>query len=109
MSTNLDPRNEPMTKDDLQFSYPPGTTKGDNPKLRGRPDNILLNRHEWYEMLYFCNHYAIAHCPSTNTNDMKLYAKRAERLIQRHAPNYLRSQVHIVDWLKRNWDMFPRG
>ncbi len=37
---------------------------------------------------------------------MVSFAKRTERIVQRQAPDYLRSQTHIIDWLKRNWDFF---
>lgn len=106
MSQILDPRIGPMTKDDLQFDYPPGAAKGDNPRLRGIPDNVLLNRHEWYEMLYFCNKFAIDFSKDRNLAGMVAFAKQAERIIQRQAPDYLRSQAHIVDWLTRNWNFF---
>ncbi|GGX01364.1 hypothetical protein [Undibacterium macrobrachii] len=106
MSQILDPRLGPLTKDDLQFNYPPGAATGDNPNLRGTPDNVLLNRHEWYEMLYFCNKFAIDCCKERDLASMVSFAKRTERIVQRQAPDYLRSQTHIIDWLKRNWDFF---
>lgn len=107
MSQILDPRTEPLKKSDLQYLYPLGPTGGDNPNLRGTPDNVLLNRHEWYEMLYFCNKFAIDYCPSRDMTSMRIFAKRAERLIKKQIPDYLRSQAHVIDWLRRNWDFYP--
>ncbi len=107
-SVLLDPRLTPLTRSDLQFSYPPGTTVGDNPRVRGVPDSALLNRDEWYEMLYFCNRFAINFSKERDSVGMAQVAKRAERLIKKQVPDYLRSQVHITDWLSKNWNFYPK-
>lgn len=93
-------RKGPLTKSDMstQYTYSPGPTDGDNPHLRGVPDSILLNRNEWYEMLYFCNKFANDHGSGSKT-----IAQKAERLIQEKVPANLHGRENIRDWLIANW------
>ncbi len=67
-----DHRITPLKKSELQFTYPAGTTGGDNPAFRGVPDSVLLNRGEWYEVLYFVNKFA-----NDRGNGNVLVAKKA--------------------------------
>ncbi|MFZ4876810.1 hypothetical protein ACL9RI_17155 [Janthinobacterium sp. Mn2066] len=94
-----DHRTTPLQKSDLQFRYPAGATGNDNPALRGTPDNVLLNRGEWYEVLYFINKFANEYGTGS-----ALVAKKAERLIQRYLPSDQRSQAHVIAWLLSNWE-----
>lgn len=98
-----DHRQGPLTKSDMatQYKYPPGAAGGDNPHLRGIPDSLLLNRSEWYEMLYFCNKIT-----NVNGSGTKAEAQKAERLIQTHLPSNLRSHEHVTKWLVENWNKF---
>lgn len=99
---SLDHRAGPLTKNDLQFRYtpPPGTF--DDPKLRGEPDRSLLNRSQWYEMLYFINKFA-----NNYGNRDRNIALKAERLIKTTVPGHLRSHDNIEQWLLQNWKLYP--
>ncbi len=100
MNTLLSPdhRAGPLKKHDLQYSYPHSTAGGDDPTKRGEPDSSMLNRHQWYEMLYFVNKFA-----NTVGNSRKDVAQKAERLIHTKVPGNLRSHAHVSDWLRGNW------
>lgn len=89
-----DHRMGPMTKSDLQFSYPDGPAAGDDPAQRAIPDSVLLNRHEWYEMLYSCNRWSGGSLAT---------ALKCERLIQRHLPAGIRGHAAVLAWLRANW------
>lgn len=109
-TTLLDPRIGPLTKQALQFSYPLSTTEGDDPKLRGFPDRNLLNRHEWFEVLYFANKFELTHFRGLiNTTPSGLVARKVERMLHSVIPTSLRSHAHIEDWLLRNWSMYPNA
>lgn len=95
-----DHRLGPLKKSDLQYDYPKSVTEGDDPSKRGTPDKDLLNRSEWYEMLYFCNQFANVH--GKGDKDIAL---RAERLIQESVPGEFHSHAHIDKWLFDNWRM----
>jgi hypothetical protein len=101
-----DHRISPLKKSDLQFSYTPGVTSGDDPSKRNSPDSKELNRSEWYEVLYFINKFANENSnPSTLQNQVGV-AKKAERLIHRYLPGDQRSLVNVTSWLLNNWDTF---
>lgn len=93
----MDPREGPMKKSDLQFSYPKSTAGDDDPTKRGHPDRDFLSRHEWYEVLYFCNR--------TSKGNLAT-AKKSERLIRNHLPSDVRSQANVLTWLQDNWDNY---
>jgi len=93
-----DHRLGPLKRSDLQFHYPPGASGDDNPALRGTPDNDMLNRTEWYEMLYFVNKFA-----NTSGNSSAIIAKKTERLIKKHLPADIRSHANVTKWLLENW------
>lgn len=98
-----DHRLEPLKKSDLQFEYPLSANRGDDPSKRGEPDRSLLNRSEWYEMLYFCNRFT-----NTYGKGDRGIALKTERLIKRdHVPSNLHSHEHIEQWLLKNWKMYP--
>lgn len=94
-----DHRTTPLKKSDLQFTYPKGTAGDDDPSKRNEPDSSLLNRGEWYEVLYYVNKFAHDHGKGS-----ALVAKKAERLIHRYLPSDQRSQVHVTAWLINNWN-----
>ena len=97
----VDHRLTPLKKSELQFQYPSGVAGDDNPALRGIPDSSLLNRGEWYEVLYFVNKFA-----NERGTGQAGVAKKAERLIHRYLPSNLRSHAHIEKWLIDNWDVY---
>jgi len=93
----MDPREGPMKKSDMQFSYPASAAGDDDPKKRGHPDRDLLNRNEWYEVLYFCNR--------TSKGNLGT-AQKSERLIRNHLPGNVRGQSNVLKWLQDNWNNF---
>lgn len=97
----VDYRTTPLKKSDLQFTYPAGAAGSDNPALRAAPDSYLLNRNEWYEVLYFVNKFA-----TENGGGNPEVAKKAERLIHRYLPSDKRGQATISEWLIKNWDVY---
>ena len=100
-STMADHRLSPLKKSDLQYRYSAGAAGGDNPALRAHPDSDLLNRDEWYEVLYFVNKFANELCKSN-----ALSAKHAERLIKDYLPPNTRGQANVRQWLIDNWKTF---
>jgi hypothetical protein len=97
----VDHRVSPLKKGDLQYNYPTGPTASDDPSVRGEPDSSELNRHEWYEVLYFVNKFA-----NTLGNSQSAVAKKAERLIHKHLPSDQRSHEHVTAWLQKNWQTY---
>lgn len=94
-----DHRRSPLQKHDLQYSYPEPLTGGDDPTKREEPDRTLLNRSQWYEMLYFCNRFA-----NENLNGKKDVALRVERLIKDgFVPSNLHKQDKIEQFIIDNW------
>lgn len=100
-----DHRITPLKKSDLQFSYTPSVTTGDDPSKRGTPDNALLNRSEWYEVLYFVNKFANENTANPTLPNQVLVAKKAERLIHRYLPSDKRSHDNVTAWLLNNWQV----
>lgn len=101
-----DNRTTPLSKkSQLQYAYPKSTTEGDDPANRGEPDSSLLNRHEWYEMLYFCNKFANGHTDGQATK--QTIALKAERIIKEHLPSDVRSHKNVEKWLEENWKHYP--
>ncbi|MGF6209210.1 hypothetical protein [Pseudomonas frederiksbergensis] len=89
-----------ITGSELGYTYQPGTTKGDDPKLRGSPDNSLFSRHEIHEVLYLLNKF----CEKHSLN--KASALKAERMIHTGLPSTTHSQTKVVDWLEANWNSY---
>lgn len=81
----------------LTYTYHPGNTTGDDPKLRGNPDHSLFNRNEKHEVLYLLNKFAEKHGLNLAS------AQKAERMIHTGLPSTTRSQEHVVAWLETNW------
>lgn len=96
-----DHRFSPLGKADLQYNYPPGVSGSDDPAKRGIPDSSLLNRHEWYEVLYFINKFA-----NDCGKGSAAIARKAEHLLHTKVPTNLRSHAHIRDWLIKNWQAY---
>lgn len=87
-------RSGPMKKSDLQFVYADGAAAGDDPALRQLPDSALLNRNEWYEVLYSCNSWSGVSLAT---------ALKCERLIQRHLPADIHGHGAVLACLRANW------
>lgn len=99
----VDHRVSPLKKSDLQYEYPKSVAGGDDPTKRGIPDSKLLNRSEWYEMLYYCNRFANTYCEGSKGSALK-----TERLIKLgKVPANLHSHENIDNWLRANWALHP--
>jgi hypothetical protein len=71
----------------------------DDPRVTGKPDSSLLNRHEGYEILYFINTFAEKHGFKKKESAIK-----TEKLIREKLPSDTRSQINVAAWLVANWD-----
>lgn len=85
-----------ITAKELQFQYQWTAMGDDDPRKTGKPDSVLLNRNEGYEVLYFLNHISAD----------KAGALKGERMIRNHLPPNVRSREHILKWLIDNWSKF---
>lgn len=74
----------------------------DNPNITGFPDDILLDRNEGYEVLYFIN--AIAKHSNWSVSN-KSGGKKIEQML-RKLPGHIRSRKNIYNWLVQNWGQF---
>lgn len=90
-----------LQKSDLLHNYSWTALKGDDPRLTGIPDNILLARHEGYEVLPFINRFAEEQKWKQKVSGLKL-----EWLIQKHLPADIRSRANVRAWLIQNWKTY---
>ena len=87
-----------LSRADLQYDYSWEASEGDNARIVGFPDNVLLNRHEGYEVLPFINRFADKH-----GWEKKISGHKAEWLIKEHLPSNVRSHENVRQWLESNW------
>jgi hypothetical protein len=85
-----------FTRGDLKYDYDWTTSAGDNRKIIGFPDNILLNRNEGYEVLHFLNRY-MEHRGWYGPNSFS----KIEAYIHEKLPGNIRSHKKIQDHLDR--------
>ncbi|EKT4446684.1 hypothetical protein QEK94_002283 [Stenotrophomonas maltophilia] len=90
-----------LTKDDLHYDYTWKASEGDNPRIVGFPDNVLLSRREGYEVLPFINRFAEKH-----NLRQKLSGRKTEWLIREKLPSDIRSHKNVCGWLEKNWKSF---
>jgi len=84
-------------KSDLKYEYEWKASQGDNEKITGFPDNILLSRKEGYEVLPFINRYMA----SIKWENLSSFQK-IEKLIQTDLPGTIRSHKKVAEWLTAN-------
>jgi hypothetical protein len=92
-----DHRAGPLKKADLKYSYA-DLAGSDDPVQKEEPDSSRLNRHEWYEMLYFINKFS-----NLNGKGSAGVAKQAEKLIHENVPPNLHCHDKIRQWLLDHW------
>lgn len=85
-----------IASNQLQYQYSWTAIRPDDPKVTGQPDQTFLNRNEGYEVLAFLNKVA----------GSTAEALKAERLIKTVLPGNVRSRANVLDWLKRNWNVY---
>ena len=90
-----------MTRSQLYYKDYDWTAReeGDNPDLRGFPDNKLLARKEGYEVLAFINHIAKMH---SWTPDNSVAGHHVEHKL-RQMPSYIHGRQKAYEWVKANW------
>ncbi len=88
-------------KSDLYYTdYDWKASEGDNSKITGFPDNILLNRKEGYEVLHFLNRYM----DSRGWSQIATF-NRLERALRNDVPSDKRSHKNIREWLDNNFKL----
>ncbi len=87
-----------FTRNDLRYSYDWRASEGDNKRITGFPDDVLLNRNEGYEVLYFINKYM------TNKSWQQLSTfQKLESTIKNDLPSNIRSHNNVRNWLDNNF------
>lgn len=92
-----------ITANDLRYSYSWKAIAGDDPRQTGKPDSVLLNRNEGYEVLAFINAFCARHTWNPGPHATVAEALKVERLIKTKLPGEIRSRQHIDAWLVSNW------
>lgn len=88
------------SKNDMVYTdYSWTAIKGDDPKISGKPDSTMFNRHEGYEVLYLINALAKEWNLSQKNTGQKM-----ERMIRLKLPTDIRSQENVRNWIKNNWN-----
>lgn len=91
-----------ISKPDLLFTdYRWNAYPSDDPRVTGKPDNTLLNRHEGYEVLYFINKFCETHGLKQKASGTKI-----EKMLRNHLPGNIRSQQEIAKWVANSWKSF---
>jgi len=88
-----------MQRSNLQYQYSWSVIAPDNPRITGKPDSTMFNRHEGYEVLSLINRMAEKHGFKQTSSGQKL-----ETMIHKHLPSDIRSQANVQAWLEKNWD-----
>jgi hypothetical protein len=90
-----------FNKSDLKLAYTwTASLEHDNAKITGFPDNVLLNRHEGYEVLPFLNRY-MADKRWTSQSTLN----RLEDSLRNKVPGTTRSHANIRKWLNENFSL----
>jgi hypothetical protein len=84
----------------LYKDYDWKTYDDDDPKVTGFPDNTLFNRHQGFEILYLINKL-MEEWKFKNIAS----GQHMEKLIREYLPSDIRSQLHVKEWLKKNWEI----
>lgn len=87
-----------LSKSDLKYTYSWTAIASDDPKLTGKPDSVLLNRNEGYEVLAFINRFAETHNLKSKASGIK-----TEKMLKEHLPSDTRSHKNVSKWLVDNW------
>lgn len=88
-------------KSDLRLHYSwTASAEADNAKITGFPDNVLLDRHEGYEVLPFLNRYMTV----KNWNNQSTL-NRLEDALRGKLPGSIRSHANIKKWLNENFSL----
>lgn len=95
-----------ISASDLQHTYSWSAIRGDDPRLTGKPDDMLLNRHEGYEVLAYINSFCSRHNWTPGPYATKVDALKVERLIRNQLPSNIRSRKNVDEWLVKHWSVY---
>jgi len=85
-----------INRSKLKYEYSKTVTNGDSPKFRGKPDSVLFNRQEEYEVVPMIE----AVFTEINLDFISvLDLERMEDLIQNELPGNIRKREEVFDWL----------
>jgi hypothetical protein len=88
-------------RSDLKLNYSwTASEENDNAKITGFPDNVLLDRHEGYEVLPFLNKYMTDKTWTAQTTLNKL-----ENALRDKLPGSTRSHANVKKWLDDNFSL----
>lgn len=73
----------------------------DDPKITGKPDSTLFNRHEGYEMLYLIQTLMETWGLKEISSGQKI-----EKMVKDNLPSTTRSQSGVKDWIYDNWKKY---
>lgn len=86
-----------MVYGDYNWTVEPVT----NPYLTGRPESVILNRHEGNEVLHMINKLAGLWDIEERSDVQKM-----ERMIHDHLPSGVRSHDNVIEWMEENWNFY---
>lgn len=83
---------------DLKYEYSDTATNGDSPQFTGKPDSLLFNREEEYEVVPMLE---------SVMNELDTKKKpdlhRLEDMVQDDLPGRIRKREDVFDWLVENF------
>jgi hypothetical protein len=84
------------------------TTEGDSAKVTGFPDDVFLNRHEGYEVIYFIDRFVNWQISWKSESDQKKkeLGNKIEKMIHDHLPSDIRSHKKVYEWIVANWAIY---
>jgi hypothetical protein len=87
----------PYSKTDMYYqSYKWSVYATVDPKISGRPNNVVFNREQGYEVLYMINYLL------TELNvDSKSIGQRIEKFIKTDLPYNQSTQKEVESWIKK--------
>lgn len=89
-----------FSRNDMVYTdYSWTAIKGDDPRISGKPDSTLFNRHEGYEVLYLINALA-----KEQNFVQKNTGQKIEKMIRMKLPGDVRSQEKVKNWIINNWN-----
>ena len=89
----------------LAYKYSKTVTNGDSAKFRGKPDSILFNREEEYEVIPMLEKLLeeFGYNSSSDFEDFKEDLHKLEYMIEEDLPGKIRKRESVFDWLVENF------
>ena len=83
---------------DLKYEYSETATNCDSPKFTGKPDSLLFNREEEYEVIPMLEN-VMDELETKNQSDLH----KLEDMIENDLPSNVRKRDDVFDWLVDNF------